>query len=176
MSSQSLRVLDVACGTGRTLKMMQTALPKVSLFGVDLSSAYLRKANQFLSQQTEKLPQLLQANAEDLPYRNDYFQGVTSVFLFHELPPSVRQKVINQCFRVLQPGGVFVICDSIQEADSAQLKPMLDNFSVMFHEPYYKDYIRDNIEERLKNAGFENIQIANHFVSKYWIAYKTIND
>ncbi|MCC5654452.1 class I SAM-dependent methyltransferase [Nostoc sp. XA013] len=112
VAPRQTRILDVACGTGRTLKLIRAALPQASLFGTDLSPAYLRKANELLSQIPGELPQLLQANAEELPYLDNYFHAVTSVFLFHELPATVRQTVIEQCFRVTKPGGVFIICDS----------------------------------------------------------------
>ncbi|HBB32266.1 MAG TPA: SAM-dependent methyltransferase [Cyanobacteria bacterium UBA9273] len=172
VSPKQIRVLDVACGTGRTLRMIRGTLPQAALFGIDLSPAYLRKANQLLSDIPGELPQLLQAKAEELPYRDNYFHGISCVFLFHELPPSVRQRAIEQCFRVMQPGGIFVICDSIQAIDFPQLKPMMDNFPVMFHEPYYRHYITDDLVKRLEQAGFEAITTQNHFMSKYWIARK----
>ncbi|MGL4880145.1 MAG: class I SAM-dependent methyltransferase, partial [Waterburya sp.] len=171
---QQLKVLDIACGTGRTLKMIRGALPKAALFGTDLSPAYLRKANQLLSEIPGELPQLLQANAEKLPFLDNYFQGLTSVFLFHELPASARQEVINEAFRILQPGGVFVICDSMQAIDSPDFQVMMNNFPAIFHEPYYRNYTTDNLEERLTNAGFTNVEVTNHFVSKYWTASKPI--
>ncbi|HEY9640016.1 MAG TPA: class I SAM-dependent methyltransferase [Coleofasciculaceae cyanobacterium] len=167
-----IRVLDVASGTGRTLRQIRAALPEASLYGIDLSPAYLRKANQLLSEIPGELPQLAQANAEALPYLDGYFQGVTCVFLFHELPPEARQRVIEQCYRVLQPGGVFVICDSIQASDSPELAPAMRNFAAMFHEPYYRHYMTDDLEERLEKAGFAAVQTEVHFMSKYWIARK----
>ncbi len=166
------RVLDVACGTGRTLRMLRGALSEVSLFGTDLSPAYLRKANQNLSEIPGELPQLLNANAEALPYRDNYFQGVTSVFLFHELPAPVRQAIINECFRVTCPGGVFVICDSIQRGDFSDMDVFLENFPAMFHEPFYKNYTEDDISGRLVQAGFEVVETQVHFASKYWVARK----
>ena len=36
----------------------------------------------------------------------------------------------------------------------------------MFHEPYYRHYVTDDLVERLEKAGFQNIEIQNHFVSK----------
>lgn len=171
-SPKQIRVLDVACGTGRTLRLIRSALPQTSLYGVDLSSAYLSKANQLLSKNAGELPQLIQANAEELPYRDNYFHGVTCVFLFHELPGPVRQHVIEQCFRVTQPGGVFVICDSLQVVDSPNLMPLMENFPIIFHEPYYRDYIQDDLVVRLEQAGFSDVQTENHFASKYWIAHK----
>jgi ubiquinone/menaquinone biosynthesis C-methylase UbiE len=171
-SVQQTRILDVACGTGRTLKLIRAALPQASLFATDLSPAYLRKANELLSQIPGELPQLLQANAEELPYVDDYFHAVTSIFLFHELPATVRQTVIEQCFRVTKPGGVFIICDSIQLSDSPELAHMMDSFPKTFHEPYYKHYTTDNLVERLQGVGFENIEMQVHFMSKYFIAHK----
>ncbi len=171
---QQIKVLDIACGTGRTLRMIRGTLPKAALFGTDLSPAYLRKANQLLSEIPGVLPQLLQSNAEELPYLDNYFHGLSSVFLFHELPASARQKVIDEAFRVLQPGGVLVICDSMQAIDSPDFKAMMNNFPAIFHEPYYRRYTTDNLEERLTKAGFINIQVENHFVSKYWTAYKPL--
>ena len=172
LPSTQIKVLDVACGTGRTLRMLRGSLPKASLYGVDLSPAYLRKANQLLSEISGELPQLVQANGEELPYLDNYFQGLTSVFLFHELPAVARQKVINEAYRVLQPGGVLVICDSMQAIDSPDFQPMMNNFPAIFHEPYYRHYTTDNLEERLTTAGFINLKVENHFVSKYWTAYK----
>ena len=85
---------------------------------------------------------------------------------------AVRQTVIEQCFRVTKPGGVFIICDSIQMSDSPEFAEMMNGFSKMFHEPYYKHYTTDDLVERLEKAGFENIETQIHFLSKYFIAYK----
>ena len=72
----------------------------------------------------------------------------------------------------------MTICDSIQLIDTPEFEVSMDNFMAMFHEPYYRNYITDNLVERLEKAGFEQVEIKNHFVSKYWIARKpeTISD
>jgi ubiquinone/menaquinone biosynthesis C-methylase UbiE len=169
---QRIKILDVACGTGRTLRQLRAMLPKASLFGIDLSPAYLRKANQLLSQNAGELPQLVQANAENLPYQSEYFEAVTSVFLFHELPPQARQQVMEESFRVLKPGGTLIICDSIQLSDSEELTPMMEGFASAFHEPYYNHYIQDDLGQRLEQAGFKDITCETHFMSKYFTAQK----
>jgi ubiquinone/menaquinone biosynthesis C-methylase UbiE len=172
IAASQIRVLDVACGTGRTLQMLRGMLPQASLYGTDLSPAYLRKANQRLGQNPGELPQLLQANAEELPYTDDYFHAVTCVFTFHELPPQARQNVIDQCFRVVKPGGTFVICDSIQQSDSPEMTPVMKNFADVFHEPYYRHYTTDNLVERLHSVGFQEVEVEIHYMSKYLIARK----
>jgi len=170
---QDLRILDAATGTGRTLRFLRAMLPKAKLFGVDLSPTYLRKANALLSELPQELPQLCQANLEALPYRDHYFHGITCVFLFHELPGTVRQTVLENLFRVLKPGGTLVIADSIQQ-DTPEFTPFLKNFSAVFHEPYHRDYTVDDLEDRLDRAGFEAIATEQHFMSKYWIARKPL--
>jgi SAM-dependent methyltransferase len=93
-------------------------------------------------------------------------------FLFHELPGPIRQRVIEECYRVLQPGGLLVLCDSMQAADDPDFAPMLSNFPVMFHEPFYTHYLTDNLGDRLQQAGFGALTTNLHFVSKYWITEK----
>jgi len=170
--ASQLRVLDVATGTGRTLRQIRGALPQAQLVGLDLSHAYLRQANRWLSQLPGELPQLVQGNGESMPFADASMQGISCVFLLHELPAEARQNVLNDCFRLLEPGGVLVLADSVQLADSPQFELVMDNFRKAFHEPYYPDYIRDDIDQRLKQAGFEAISGASHFMSRVWQARK----
>jgi ubiquinone/menaquinone biosynthesis C-methylase UbiE len=166
------RILDVATGTGRTLLQLRGALPQSQLVGLDLSAAYLRQANRWLSERPAELPQLVQANAEAMPLADGAFQAVSCVFLLHELPAAARQAVLEECWRVLEPGGVLVLADSVQKADSPQFMPAMENFRRVFHEPYYRDYIGDAIDQRLSQAGFEAIQAESHFMSRIWSARK----
>jgi ubiquinone/menaquinone biosynthesis C-methylase UbiE len=170
--ASQLRVLDVATGTGRTLRQVRAALPQAQLVGLDLSSAYLRQANRWLSQLPDELPQLVQGNGESMPFASGSMQGVTCVFLLHELPGDARQNVIDECFRVLEPGGVLVLADSVQLADSPQFETAMDNFRRVFHEPYYRDYIGDDIEARLTATGFSGIRATSHLMTRVWSATK----
>ncbi len=169
---QPLKVLDIACGTGNNLKLINQAMPKAALYGVDLSPAYLRKANENLANVKGIPAQLIQANGEVLPFVDEFFEATTSTFLFHELPAEARQNVIDEAYRVTKPGGIFVICDSIQKMDTPELEPMMENFPAIFHEPYYRHYISDDLVARLETAGFTEVKTFNHFMSKYWVALK----
>jgi ubiquinone/menaquinone biosynthesis C-methylase UbiE len=141
--------------------------------GLDLSDAYLRQANRWLSQLPNELPQLVQGNGEAMPFADASMQGVSCVFLMHELPAEARQNVLNDCWRVLEPGGVLVLADSVQLADSPQFRPAMENFRRMFHEPYYRDYIGDDIDARLTAAGFKAIRAESHLMTRIWTASKS---
>lgn len=166
------RLLDVACGTGVTLKHLALTCPKASLVGLDLSPAYLDYARRRLELGGITAPPLLQGNAEELPFRENWFDGITCVYLFHELPPGARQRVLEECYRVLKPGGVLVLLDSIQQKDRPDWAPMLENFPRLFHEPYYRHYTQDDFLARLEKVGFSQIQERQHCFSKSWTALK----
>ena len=71
---QPRKVLDIACGTGNSLQLINQAMPDVALYGVDLSPAYIRKAYENLADIKGTAPaQLIQANAEELPFVNEFF-------------------------------------------------------------------------------------------------------
>jgi len=172
--SKKVKVLDIATGTGRTLQQIQSALPQIELYGIDLSGSYLKQASKYLSYRSGDLVQLTKGNAEKMPYDSASFQALTCVFLLHELPRNARQNVLAECYRVLEPGGTLVIADSIQIEDSPKFTPIMENFHRIFHEPYYRDYIVDNINLRLEESGFSSITSESHFMTKVWKANKPV--
>ena len=172
LPKESVKILDVATGTGRTLKQIRSSLPMVELLGLDLSSSYLKKASKYLNSGTEEITQLIKENAENMPFPEKSMHGITCVYLLHEMPREARQNVINECLRVLKPGGVFILADSVQLDDSPQFEEVLENFHKVFHEPYYRDYIIDDISERIKEAGFDFVSSQSYFMTRIWTAYK----
>ena len=73
---------------------------------------------------------------------------VYSVYLFHELPPEIRRKAVAEMARVLKPGGVAIITDSIQLGDRERLDANLGRFGD-FNEPFYRTYITEDFGARL---------------------------
>lgn len=138
---RQLRLLDVACGSGRFLGQLAQAFPAMPMTGADLSQAYLDEAARFLH--GRRNVNFDQANAEALPFPDASFDIVTCVYLYHELPNDVRRRVTSEIARVLKPGGLFVFVDSLQWGDVEGYDGMLEAFPQRFHEPYYLDYLSD---------------------------------
>jgi ubiquinone/menaquinone biosynthesis C-methylase UbiE len=163
-----LRVLDVACGTGRTLHQLAVAHPALRLYGVDLSPAYVRLARRRLADVAEAA--LSVENAEALPFADAAFDIATSVYLFHELPRNARRNVAREMFRVVRPGGVVIIEDSAQLAESAEIASALRAFPGEFHEPFYADYLEDDLAALFAEAGFVIESAEPEFVAKVVVA------
>jgi ubiquinone/menaquinone biosynthesis C-methylase UbiE len=163
-----LRLLDVACGTGRTLHQLARAHPTMRLHGVDLSPAYIRAARGRLAD----VPELTLAveNAEALPWADATFDVVTSVYLFHELPRNARRNVVRELLRVVKPGGLVVIEDSAQLSESAALARVLRDFPREFHEPFYADYLEDDLAALMTEVGLIVETTEPHLVAKVVVA------
>jgi Methyltransferase domain len=84
---RKLRMIDVGCGTGRFLNFVKQAWPRLPVLGLDLSQAYVRHARCHLERWS--CVNLIVANAEAIPAQDNSCDAVTSVFMFHELPPEV---------------------------------------------------------------------------------------
>jgi ubiquinone/menaquinone biosynthesis C-methylase UbiE len=168
----ALRLLDVGMGTGRFLRQAARALPEAELHGIDLSPWYVDYARHLLSATTGGRARLEAANAEALPYADDSFDVVTSIFMLHELPRNVRRTVLAEMRRVLVKGGLLVLADAAQPSDAPDLVPVLEQFSKDMHEPFFADYQKDELAELLAEQGFGSISTSSHFVAKVVSATK----
>jgi ubiquinone/menaquinone biosynthesis C-methylase UbiE len=164
---RNLKLLDVACGTGRFLRQVRLAYPALTLTGLDLSSPYLTEAQrQFAGL---RAGQWLQANAEAMPLADASQDVVTCIFMFHELPPEVRGRVASEMARVLKPGGTLVLIDSLQMGDKPGWDGMLEAFPVRFHEPYYRHYAIHDLHALFRSQGLTAVETSLHFMSKMMV-------
>jgi ubiquinone/menaquinone biosynthesis C-methylase UbiE len=167
-----LRLLDIACGTGKFLDFVKQTWPRLPVVGLDLSEAYLRHARSHLSRWSRV--NLIVGNAEAIPAPNNSFDAATCIFTFHELPPQVRRNAIRECARVLKPGGRFVLLDSLQRGDVPDYDGMLERFPQNYHEPYYGSYIGEDFSAIARRFGLMHQRQVTAFVSKVMVFDKSL--
>jgi len=163
-------LLDVACGTGRFLRDLRLTYPAMSLTGIDLSASYLQEAERCFGDL--RPARWIEGNGEAIPLDDESQDIVTSVFLFHELPPEVRRTVSREVARVLKPGGMFVFIDSLQMGDRPGWDGLLEGFPVRFHEPYYRHYSIDDLDAMFADAGMSAELSEPVFLSKLMVRRK----
>ena len=168
---RKLRLLDVGCGTGRFLDSLKQVWPRLPALGLDMSEPYIRHAKGHLKRWSRM--NLIVGNAESLPVPNESQDAVTSIFLFHELPPKVRRVVFRECARVLKSGGRLVLVDSLQRGDQPDYEGLLELFPQTYHEPYYASYLNEDFTELAAGCGLTHIRDVNAFVSKVMVFDKT---
>lgn len=155
---------DIACGPGTFLSQVRTAFPRLPALAVDLSEAYLRQARRQFGRRPKIQPVV--AKAEALPLSDATLDLATCIYLFHELPPDIRRDVAREMARVVKPGGVFVLIDSLQTGDEPDYDGLLELFPELVHEPYFRSYLADGLEGIFEDAGFICERRTNAFLSK----------
>ena len=101
------RCLDLGCGTGDLTEALLSADPNARLTGLDLTRPMLRGARARLATPDgHGRVELVQGDAERLPFEDSAFDTVVSAFLMRNVGD--RAAAYGEIARVLKPGGRFL--------------------------------------------------------------------
>jgi len=101
-------VLDVGCNSGW---LMQELIKKgCTCYGIDASEIPLKVAR-------EKGLNVLLADAQNIPFKSDYFDVVTIVSVLQQMARAEYQKSLYECFRVLKKGGNLIGVNATPEGE-----------------------------------------------------------
>jgi ubiquinone/menaquinone biosynthesis C-methylase UbiE len=165
-----LSLLDVGCGTGRFLRQARLTFPGLRLAGLDLSPAYLDAMQCHMA--GLRGATAIRANAEAMPLADASQDIVVSIFLYHELPADARRRITGEIHRVLRPGGTLVLIDSLQMGDRPDWDGLLEAFPMLFHEPFFDGYARDDLDPILADAGLAAVSTSLAFLAKVMVRRK----
>lgn len=140
------RVLDVATGTGAQARAFAEKAWEV--VGVDLSEAMLRVARR---KSTTPNLRFQQADATALPFPDGSFD-VTSISLaLHEMPQSVRPRVLSELARVTRPGGTVAVVDYGASARSGLACQLVR----LYERSPFLEFIHSDLTKLTSDAGLE---------------------
>jgi ubiquinone/menaquinone biosynthesis C-methylase UbiE len=151
-------LLDIGAGTGRFLSFVKSARPDWNAIALDLSEPYLKRAKKAL--RGHKNIDYVAAPAEAMPLPDASVDAAVSIYVFHELPPKIRTAVAKEIARVLKPGGVFVLAETIQYGDASAFDGLLDVFPHLLHEPYYASYAKADLGKIFGGLKRESDEVA----------------
>lgn len=110
-----MRVLDVGCGTGSLVVELKRSRPEVEVTGLDPDPLALARARRKLERAGLEA-RLDEGFADELPYPDASFDRVFSSFMFHHLARDVKEGMLREVRRVLEPGGALHLADFGGEA------------------------------------------------------------
>jgi ubiquinone/menaquinone biosynthesis C-methylase UbiE len=152
------RVLDLACGFGKSTWPFCEALPEAQMEAIDLSVPCLKLAARDAARAGVRNVRFRQMDASATAYPEESFDLVTSTMLLHEMPPAEVERTLREAGRVLRPGGRMVHLDFL---------PRPQPFDMLVHfghgrrnnEPFMQPLARMDLAALLKRLGFRNIEI-----------------
>jgi len=168
----SVELLEAGCGTGRLLCQIVHSFPCFHATALDMSPYYLDACRSNYAQlqascSTIRPAEFVHANMEELPCPDASKDVVVCAYVFHELPPFARQQVVQEFWRVLRPGGLCVLIDSVQGGDlGPDMEGTLEWFPRTFHEPYYRSWLELDLNQLFGAVGFEAFCRGQRHVSK----------
>jgi ubiquinone/menaquinone biosynthesis C-methylase UbiE len=142
------RVLDVGCGTGRLAAALAERYG-CKVWGVDLSPEMLEVARRRLP----PTARVKLAPAEELPFRDGWFERVTMTLVYHHLDPP---RALAEARRVLVSGGRLGMLtfdpSQIERYYLNEYFPSLRTIDLARFRPV------DELEVELAEAGFAQVR------------------
>jgi len=140
-------VWDFGCGPGNTTKYLKDLGIEIS--GLDLSEKILEQAKTINPE-----IHFQKGNILDLEFENESIAGVVAFYAIVHFSAEQVGTAFREVFRVLQPGGIFLLTYHIGEE-----KIHLDEFLGKKVDIDVVFFTADFISGCLKDSGFEKIEI-----------------
>jgi len=154
-------ILDVGCGTGNVLKMLQNG--KRRLFGIDLAENMVLEAEKCLGDQAV----IEQANVCRLPFQNEFFDYLICNASFHHYPEPV--KALDEMSRVMKKGAVMII------GEGYAWQPFRLFLNLYFHfgnTGDYRSYGRHEMIRMLDKKGLQIKSVTQKGMRIFFVAIK----
>lgn len=130
--------LEVGCGTGAYTSIVSKKT-KSKIVATDISPRIIKVASK---KNSMKNVSYKIASAYKLPYKDSHFDLVFGFYILHHLD---QQLALNECLRVLRPGGILYFCEP------NILNPVVFTIKNI---PYIKKKVGDSPNETAVNPFF----------------------
>lgn len=170
------KVLDVCCGTGD--QVFYFAKERAIAYGIDLDPDMIEVAKRNKKKLGLNNVSFQIADAQNLPFENEFFDCVSISLGLHEKESGVRDKIISEMKRVVKKEGSLIFIDfriPLPKSIYSYFIKAIEYFAGRNHFEHFKDYLKQGglseilnknqlqIEKRdyIKNRIIEMIKARN---------------
>jgi ubiquinone/menaquinone biosynthesis C-methylase UbiE len=170
-SRRKISILDIGCGSGRHVKLF--AENRFQVFGIDFSKSAIFNTKNLL-RKNKLRAELKCSDMHNLPFKDNYFDGVLSFGVFYYSDSKGMKKSIKEMYRVLKKGGTgFINIRSTNDYRYGKGKKIENNTYIL--------NIKDTNELDLKIHFLNRNQLRNYFkqfkkieIEKNEFSYKNV--
>ncbi|MCX7781884.1 MAG: class I SAM-dependent methyltransferase [Negativicutes bacterium] len=116
--------LDTGCGTGTLVQQAARRFPATRFFLADPSAPMLDIAKGKLA--GAGACEFVLGGTEELEFAAGSFDIITAILAHHYLDAATRRAVTAKCWRMLNPGGVYITFETIRPRSELGLKTGLE--------------------------------------------------
>ena len=156
-SSASKNEVCVDLGSGRgtdALRLSEEVGPGGYVYGIDISDGMLKKAADTANRLRVKNVEFIKSPLEQITLKDNVADLVISNCTINHA--SDKQAVWNEIYRILKPGGRFVVSDIYS---SAEVPEEYRNDPVAVSECWAGSVTREEYLNQVGNAGFESLAV-----------------
>jgi ubiquinone/menaquinone biosynthesis C-methylase UbiE len=143
------KILDVCAGTGK--QTFAFAKRGYEVVGIDLSEAMLRVASQKNKYENARFAA---ADATKVPFEDNHFDVSCVSFALHDMPLTIREKVLREMVRVTKPNGILVTVDYGLPGNKLG-RYMIYQVVRSYETRYYREFIKSELEDLLRGLQIE---------------------
>ena len=148
------KILDMGCSVGHSSTPYVDTFPKAKVHAIDISGPFLRYGHARAKSMKKKI-HFSQQNAEKTNFNDESFDLIVSHILLHETSHPALKNIMNECFRLLKPGGIMVHAETPEfEGMDLYDQFILDWDTYNNNEPFWGPLKEINLKETLKDCGF----------------------
>lgn len=104
------RILDMGCTVGHSTLPYKEHFPAAEVWGIDVGAPLVRYAHARAAALGFEV-NFAQMNAEATDFEPESFDLIVSHILLHETSAKAMPRIMNECFRLLAPGGYMIHAD-----------------------------------------------------------------
>lgn len=170
--NEDISILDLCCGTAKSLIAIASYNPKNKLMGIDLSEHMLQIAQRKLKKSKLNHVSLEKMDATKLEIKDQTFDVVTTSLSLHEMPQDVFHLVLREINRVTKKKGKIYIVewDQPKKIFSFLLFKMIPS---LFEPKGFKDFLNLDWKETLSSYGFTLEEVQKYRFSKIIVGTKS---
>jgi demethylmenaquinone methyltransferase/2-methoxy-6-polyprenyl-1,4-benzoquinol methylase len=142
-------VLDVATGTGQ--QAFAFAKRGYNVIGVDLTESMLEIARR---DNKDGYVKFEAADATHLRFEANSFDISCVSFALHDMPPNIREKVLQEMVRITKPDGIMVIVDYDLPHNKIG-RALIYRLITLYEGEYYKQFIASDLDSLLRKTRVE---------------------
>jgi len=143
------KILDIATGTGK--QALAFAKKGYDVIGIDLSEDMLKVANK---KNKYKNLRFEVADATNMPFEDRHFDVSCVSFALHDVPLSIREKILKEVVRVTKPKGIIVIIDYALPKNKIG-GYLIYHFVKSYESIYYPEFIKSDFKALLRKSGID---------------------